>query len=325
LTEALPLTPSRKREGEFRSRRWLSRGAAVVAACVLFAAALAGRAQPPSELLHYRRIDLPGPDGVTTERVLVSFPRRVDRGEHPPGQRYPVLIALHGAGESRDRPERGHLAWITRYSLEESFAWLLRGRLSRASYGGFARDEHVEQVNASLRARPFGGLMVVTPYLPDLVDEPLDGARTQALGAWLAGPLLARVRQELPGAARTREGTGIDGVSLGGRIALEIGFAHSEAFGAVGALQPAITGRESALADRAVAASRQRPQRLRLLSSDDDPFLGATRRMSDALRERRLTHTLTVVPGPHDYAFNRGPGGIEMLLFHDRALAREPF
>jgi len=27
-----------------------------------------------------------------------------------------------------------------------------------------------------------------------------------------------------------------------------------------------------------------------------------------------------VVTGPHDYAFNRGPGALEMLAYHDRVL-----
>ena len=31
-------------------------------------------------------------------------------------------------------------------------------------------------------------------------------------------------------------------------------------------------------------------------------------------------HEHLVVPGPHDYPFNRGPGAIEMLLWHDRQL-----
>src|SRR5690606_15994136 len=141
------------------------------------------------------------------------------------------------------------------------------------------------------------------------------------VGDWLAGPLLEAVRERFPGAARTREGTGIDGVSMGGRVALEAGFAHPEAFGSVGAIQPAIRGMEEALAERAARASS--PQRLHLLSSDEDPFLGATRELASALTDRRVAHTLSVVPGPHDYAFNRGPAGLEMLLFHDRALARE--
>ena len=81
---------------------------------------------------------------------------------------------------------------------------------------------------------------------------------------------------------------------------------------------------EAALASRALEAAEVQPQRIRLLSSEEDPFLEATRALSRALGERHVTHRLTVVPGPHDYGFNRGPAGIEMLYFHDRALAREP-
>ena len=65
-------------------------------------------------------------------------------------------------------------------------------------------------------------------------------------------------------------------------------------------------------------------QHIRLLSSDDDPFLGVTRDLSEALLARHIDHDLVVTPGPHGYDFNRGPGGIELLYFHDRVLAREP-
>lgn len=278
-------------------------------------------AQPYSEWVHYRRLELEGPFG--TQRVLVTFPRRGDRLEHPPRERYPVVIALHGRGEARD-PERGHLGWANLYRLPDAFAALLRGRVTAADYNRFVRETHLAYVNASLRARPFTGVMVVTPYVPDIAGEELGSERMRQLGAWLSGPLLEHVRERFEGAARTREGTGIDGVSMGGRVALEVGLTHPDAFGAVGAIQPAIRGQEARLAELAAGAARASPQRLRLLTSEEDPFLWATRRLSTALAERRVTHTLTVMPGPHDYAFNRGPGGIEMLLFHDRALAREP-
>jgi hypothetical protein len=39
------------------------------------------------------------------------------------------------------------------------------------------------------------------------------------------------------------------------------------------------------------------------------------------LDRRKQEHL--VVPGPHDYPFNRGPGAIEMLLWHDRVLRGE--
>jgi iron(III)-salmochelin esterase len=300
----------------------MKRTLAPLAVAALLALAITTSAQPANDAVHYRRIDLDAPWGP--QRVLITFPRRTDRLEHPPSERYPILVALHGMTEARQGAERGYLAWAARYGLPDAFAALLRQRLTSADYGGLVREAHLAHVNAGLRARPFGGLMVVTPYTPDVGSERLGSERMRALGDWLAGPLLESVRREFPGAARTREATGIDGVSLGGRVSLEVGFAHPEAFGAVGALQPAILEHETALAERALEASRLHTQRIRLLTSDEDHYLTATRRLSSGLRERQLTHTLTVVPGPHDYAFNRGPGSIEMLLFHDRALAREP-
>jgi enterochelin esterase-like enzyme len=137
---------------------------------------------------------------------------------------------------------------------------------------------------------------------------------------WVAGPMLEAVRAELPGAARARAATGIDGVSLGGMLALEIGLRHPETFATVGAIQPAIRGREEAIA---ALATGEASQTIRLLSSDDDPFLAPTRDLSERLLARRVAHDLAVVPGPHDYSFNRGPGGLEMLLFHERSLERE--
>jgi enterochelin esterase-like enzyme len=279
-----------------------------------------GRAQPANEAVHYRRLEVEAPWG--TQRVLVTFPRRPDRLQHPPGERYPVVIALHGRGEAD--PERGHIGWASRYGLSDAFGALSRNRVSTLDYRSFVRDAHLAYVNESLRVRPFGGVMVVTPYVPDISDEPIGSDRMRQLGDWLAGPLLSAVREGLPGAALTREGTGIDGVSMGGRVALEVGFAHPEAFGAVGGIQPAIRGDEDALTTAAASATARHGQRIRLLSSENDPFLVPTRRLSSGLAERRIAHTLTVVPGPHDYAFNRGPGSLELLLFHDRALAREP-
>jgi enterochelin esterase-like enzyme len=86
-------------------------------------------------------------------------------------------------------------------------------------------------------------------------------------------------------------------------------------------MQPAVRGRESQLADLAeLARSVQHRQRLRLLSSDADPLLPVTQELSQELRKRRIAHQLVVTPGGHDYAFNRGPGAIELLFFHDRAL-----
>ncbi len=294
-------------------------GVAVVLALLALALPLTdARAQAPSDAVHFRQIHLPGPDGADA-RVLVTYARRADGREHAPHERLPIVVALHGQGEARRGPERGFLGWFSDYHLPDAFAALARGRLTSADYQGFARPEHLAARNAALAAQPFGGLLIVTPYTPDLMAEPPGGEAIVAYGAWIAGPVLAAVREAVPFAAQGREATGIDGVSLGGMLALEVGLRHHDAFATVGGIQPAVRGRVDALVPLADGT-----QRLRLLSSDDDPFLGVTRELSDGLRGRHVEHDLVVTPGPHGYDYNRGPGGIELLYFHDRALAREP-
>jgi enterochelin esterase-like enzyme len=285
--------------------------AALLVACVAIA-------QAPSEAVHFRQIHVRAIDG-TDQRVLVTFPRRADGRDHPQGERLPVVIALHGQGEARRGAERGFLGWVSDYHLPDAFAALARGGLTSDDYQGFVRDEHLAARNAALATRPFGGLIVVTPYTPDLMAEPPGSDQLRAYGDWLAGPVLAAVRAELPFAAQTREGTGIDGVSLGGMVALDVGLSHAQTFGSVGGIQPAVRDRVSALASLADGT-----QHVRLLSSDDDPFLRVTRELSAALLARRVEHELIVTPGPHGYDFNRGPGSIELLFFHDRVLTREP-
>jgi hypothetical protein len=287
------------------------------AAAVLLTCAVAS-AQAPSEAVHFRQLHVRAPDGVD-QRVLVTYPRRADGHDHPPHERLPIVIALHGQGEARRGVERGFLGWVSDYHLPDAFAALARGGLTADDYQGFVRDEHLAARNAALAARPFGGLVVVTPYTPDLMTEPPGSDLLRAYGDWLAGPVLAAVRADLPFAAQTRDGTGVDGVSLGGMIALDVGLSHPQAFGSVGGIQPAIRDRVAPLASLADGS-----QHLRLLSSDDDPFLRVTRELSAALLARRVEHELIVTPGPHGYDFNRGPGSIELLFFHDRVLAREP-
>lgn len=308
-----------------RGRAPSVRAAAVLVALALFVVAAAGqgagggaRAQSRSELVHHRHIRIEAPWG--SERVLVMYPRLEQRREHPRDHRWSVLVALHGQGEARRGPARGYLAWSVDYRLPDAFGALARGRLLPRDYGGLVRLDHLAVVNDALSRDRFEGLMVVCPYTPDLMPEPPGSERMRAWGEWVAGPMLEAVRAELPGAARGRASTGIDGVSLGGMLALEVGLRHPEAFSTVGALQPAIRGREEAIA---ALASPDGAQRIRLLTSDRDPFRAPTEALSQRLRARRVAHDLTVVPGPHDYAFNRGPGGLEMLLFHERALADE--
>lgn len=275
-------------------------------------------AQWPSEHVVQRQLEVDAPWG--RERVLVMLPRL------PPGQaasaRWPVLVALHGRGEARRGRARGFLGWSLDYRLPDAFGVLRRGQPSAEDFRGLVRSERLAEIRRELARRPFEGLAVVCPYTPDLMSERPGSARILAYGDWIAGGMLSAVRAEMPSLARGRASTGIDGVSLGGMLSLEIGLRHPEAFATVGAIQPAIRGREAAIAALARADAGQR---LRLLTSEGDPFLGPTRALAAALGAAGVAHELAVVPGRHDYTFNRGPGGLEMLLWHERALAREPF
>ncbi len=296
-------------------------GAVVVAASALGAAT--GLAQLESDHVHDRYLRLAGPDDGD-QRVLAIFPRRDDGRLRPPEGRYPVVVALHGAGEAARGTERAVLGWKVDYELAEAYGALARGRLGFPDFRGFVTRRHLDAVNTTLAARPFRGVMVVSPYTPNLLSEPPESPRIAVYADWIAGRMLAAVRQELPAAAHGRESTGIDGVSLGGMMALEIGFRHPEVFGSVGAIQPAIRGRVEHLADLAARARTGGfPQEIRLLTSQGDPFREPTRALSTALRERRVPHRLIELPGPHDYAFNRGPGSIELLRFHDEVLVPE--
>lgn len=293
-------------------------GAAFVLSASLVIAA--ATAQPRSPFVQQRVLDVEAPWG--TEKVLVTWPRRTDGRDFAPGSSMPIVVALHGRAEAIAGRDRGHLAWND-YGLPEAFGALARRRLEPADFASHVRADHLRYVNHSLARAPFRGVMVVTPYTPDLSTAPHGGSAIGNFAAWLAGPLLRTVRQQFPAAAQTRDGTGIDGVSLGGMLALEVGFLYPGTFGTIGAIQPAIYGREGVLAQTA-AENRVSRSHVRLVTSDDDTFLEPTRELSSRLRRLRVAHSLAIYPGPHDATFNQGPGAIELLLFHDRALSHTP-
>lgn len=234
-------------------------------------------------------------------------------------ERYPVLIALHGRGEAVKAPTEGAMGWPRDYALTRAYARLSAPPLSEADLEGFVEPERLAAINRQLGERPFGGLVVVCPYMPDL--NPRSTSDVADYGKYLLNVVLPRVRKETPALA-TSEATGIDGVSLGGIVGLRVGFANTDAFGAIGALQPAISEDQTTeWTELARAARAKRPSlKLRLTTSKDDYFHRAIALVHEAWRAAGIAHDYADLPGPHDYPFNRGPGSIEMLLWHDRAL-----
>lgn len=275
--------------------------------------------------------DADGSSGnVEVVRFLVHGPEKREpaiavwpRGKYVKGEALPLVIAFHGKGEQRLGPERGYRAWVEKYGLVPAYEALLGGVLTKDAFGGLVRDAELARLNTELKARAFKGVLVVGVYTPDLMAEVEHPERIDAYAEWVADKLVSKARRMFPVVSQEARAVGVDGVSLGGMVALEVGLRHPEVFGSVGTMQPAIRGREAELAERALKAQQRFPQTIRLLSSDHDPLLDTTRKLSEELRKRRVAHTLEVTPGAHDYAFNQGPGAIQLLYFHDRALRSE--
>ncbi len=229
----------------------------------------------------------------------------------------PLLIALHGAGEAARGLVTGARGWRDDYALDRAERRLRTPPLTEGDFEGFVTTDRVAALNSALAARAYRGLSVACPYTPRL--RTLEAAAPFA--RFLFDRLLPRATTELGLAPAS---LGIDGVSMGGRLALLVGLSHPERFAAVGALQPALTEDEAPkFAELAVRATAKKKLALRLVSSSEDPFLAAIRALDVELTKRGVAHDLYVSPGPHDYAWNRGPGSIEMLLWHDRVLRGE--
>jgi enterochelin esterase-like enzyme len=232
--------------------------------------------------------------------------------------RFPVLVALHGQGEAQKAPAEGAMGWPRDYAMLRAIDRLRSPPLRSTDYEGFADPARIEQTNTALAARPFRGLIVVCPWLPDF-HRPLAAEDIVPYAQFLVEALLPRVQRETPALDGS---VGIDGVSLGGVSALRIGLGNPRAFAAVGGIQPALTpGQNAEWVSLALSARAAHPGiKLRLLTSREDYFRESITSLSRAWYSRGIAHDFAEVPGPHDYAFNRGPGSLELLFWHDRAL-----
>jgi enterochelin esterase-like enzyme len=253
----------------------------------------------------------PSPDAPEGQRALVFAP--------PGGQNRPLLVALHGRGESGRGLDVGARAWRDDYHIDRIMKRLSAPPLTREDLLNTVTSERLALLNGSLAKDAYSGLCLACPYTPDLPDKSAEGAA--GFGRFVTDQLLPKAREKT-GAKAAREATGIDGVSMGGRLALLVGLSRPDVFGAVGALQPAVKVGEAAMFSALAREAMEKNSALsiRLVSSEADPFLPAVRAVSQKMRADGVTHELLVLPGHHDYDFNRGPGGTEMVLWHERVL-----
>lgn len=272
----------------------------------------AGSAQAQSESLEVIDLEIAA-DKRLAKHCRVIVPRA------PTSAPLPILVLLHGLGETKSE-RLGVDAWLTPYGLRDAWQRLTEAPL-RPRGEKYLSAVELAAFNSALAERPFAGLCVVCPYMPNPYEFP--GGSEAMLGRytrWLRDALLPDVRARVKQASPARESTGIAGVSLGGYAALEIVLRAPETFGIVGTLQGAYKkNRVTHYADR-LSALAPALRAAYVGTSVDDVYKLANERLGNQLAERGVATRLTVRRGPHNQAFLREVATLELLLWHDRAL-----
>lgn len=252
-------------------------------------------------------------DRALGRRFLLFSPKYMPRG-----MRMPLLVLLHGLGETIDET-LGVRAWLDRYGLGTSFDRLRRPPMERTwkQRKDFS-DERLAAVNGHLMQAPFYGFAIACPYTPKATAaKDLD-----AYAKWIVDTVVPRARKELP-IFEGSEHVAIDGCSLGGFVGLEVFLRAPDAFGAWGGVQSAISEPTAVrYAERlAQVLAPTKPKALHIETSREDVFLKGNERLASELGKRGIDNELLVIPGWHDQPWLREAGTVEMLLWHDRRFA----
>ncbi|MFO0614429.1 MAG: alpha/beta hydrolase-fold protein [Polyangiaceae bacterium] len=247
-----------------------------------------GSAGPP-EQGPWRSVDFP--EAQRAEANAPPFGRAMIRAARPGPRGAAALVALHGHTESERGLDVGARAWKDDYHLDAAYSRLSAPALTAADGGGFLDDEQLGALNRELAERPFLGLTLACPFTPDIVDPKSDLA--VAYGGFVADRLAEEIRALDPSSTPR---LGIDGISMGGRIALMVGFSRPDVFRSVGCLQPFLKPEEAEMFAELVARAT-RAQAIQLVTAESDPRLQGVRALSRALDARGLEHVVVVSGG----------------------------
>jgi len=274
------------------------------------------RADDASVLPDHVLIDLQvSAANAIAHRATLLVPRRA-----APGAVLPVLILLHGLGETGSE-RMGAYAWVERYGLASCASRLMHPPVRSLSRQKYLRDERAEQINRELADRPFGDLVLVCPYVPNVYKASSPSGALDRYARWVTQELLPAVRERAPATSDPRR-TGIDGCSLGGFVAFETFLRHPDHFYTCGGVQSAIgRGAVSSYANRLEKAVQGgMGHALHVETSLGDPFHDANVQLARELERRGVPVQLRVAPGPHDQPWLRDVGTLEMLLWHEAHL-----
>ena len=258
-------------------------------------------------------------DKKLANRFTLFIPNHLGKDE-----RVPLLVLLHGLGETWDTTVGVH-AWVERYGLGTAYARLRRPPIARTSRQlNLLPDARIAELNTTLAAQPFRGMAIACPFTPNIGKLRNADAAYGAYAAWIADVVVPRARKEAPVIADAAH-TGLDGVSLGGQVGIEVFIRRPEVFGVYGAVQGAFnTGRLPTYAEKIAEAMARAPRgskpSIHLETSESDPFKETNLSLSAMLTKKGVPHDRVVLSGLHDQVFLREAGTLEMLLWHDRRM-----
>jgi predicted esterase len=249
------------------------------------------------------------PDGMAAVALPADYEKR-------PGKEYPLVIAFGGAGECVKPPRKGALAWIDDYALDHAVHALEDNRLEADDFRGLVTEHRLKAFNRSLKQSPYRGVIVVCPYSPPLTVR--NGLESPAYESFVMKELIPELQRRY----RVAQGRiGVDGVSMGGARSMYYGFKYPKVFSSIGSLQGAFGPFREVYRGLVKRNARiLRKKRIQLVTSDGDPMARDVKAMHELLSASKVPHRFFVLSGPHDYIFNRGPGSLALLVFHNRSL-----
>ncbi len=235
--------------------------------------------------------------------------------QHAPGAKLGVLVALHGRGEALKGPASGARAFVDDYGLLTAWKWLAGTPQSTQPP---LTERYRLELQRNLREQPFSGMVVLMPFVPDIFQKDRMFSSNHDYAPVLRH-FAERALRELP-VDDDRARWALDGISLGGRVALATGPLLADRFGTVAAIQAAIDEKELSTLRRLMHEAQLAHPELHysLVTSEQDYFREVLFEFHQALDSGGVKHEFTLLPGDHSYAFNRGPGATHLLLYHDR-------
>jgi len=256
-------------------------------------------------------------DFIGEQNIIVSLPKDYNSTDRAlKDKKYPLLILFSGRGEAIRSNYEGALGWVQYYSLPKTLNAIRRGQVTKNDFFELVTDEMLIKYNNNLEAKPYEEMVIACPKTPDL--NYMISLDDKAYDNFISKELI-KILEDRYRIDKTK--IGVDGVSLGGVYSCYFGLKYPDIFSSWGSIQGATTAFMEifkALVDK--NKEKINKQKINIVTSTDDYLKVNCQKLHQFLENNGIKHRFVMLQGPHDYIFNRGPGAIDMLIFHNDAL-----